>query len=78
MKIKIIFKPLRNLTAKPVKIIHKKVRTIVRPAKTLKRVIGRGLRIHLGPGETFRAMLHRRATAPFRFTLPGLAEAGKA
>lgn len=77
MKMKITFKPLRNLAAKPVRIINKKARAVVKPAAHLKHVIWRGGRIHLGSWKNFREMLYRRATAPFHFTLPGL-KAGKA
>jgi len=77
MKIKITFKPLRNLAGKPVRIINKKMRTVARPVSKLNRVIWRGCRIHLGSWESFHEMLHRRATAPFHFSLPG-PKAGKA
>jgi hypothetical protein len=77
MKMKIAFKPLRNLAAKPVRIINKKARAVVKPAVRLGSVIWRGRRMHLGSWKSFREKLYARASAPFHFALPGL-KAGKA
>jgi hypothetical protein len=77
MKIKLTFKPLRNLAAKPVRIINKKARAVAKPAAHLKSAIWRGRRMHPGSWKSFRVMLYVRATAPFHFILPGL-KAGKA
>jgi len=72
MKTKITFEPLRNLAAKPVRIIHREARAIVRPAVHLRRLIWKGIRIHPHSGRSVREMLHRIATAPFHFAVPGL------
>jgi hypothetical protein len=72
MKVKITFKPIRNAAVKTVRSIGKSVRIVVKPAAKLKRVIWRGLQIHAGSAESFREKLRQRATAPFRFVLPGL------
>ena len=48
-----------------------------RPVVKLKQPIWKGLRIHSGSWQSFRELLRLRATAPFKFTLPGL-RAGKA
>jgi hypothetical protein len=78
MKMKITFKPLRNLAGRPVRINNKKaVKAAVKPAANIGRAVWRGLCFHLRPREDFGEMLHRLATAPFRINLPGL-NGGKA
>jgi hypothetical protein len=47
------------------------------PVVKTKPPIWKGLRIHSGSWQSFRELLRLRATAPFKFTLPGL-RAGKA
>lgn len=75
---KITFKPLRNLAARPVKINRKReAKAAVKPAAKFGRDVWRGLCFHLRPREDFRKMLDRLATAPFCINLPGF-EAGKA
>jgi hypothetical protein len=77
MKVNITFKPIRNAAVKTIRIINKKTQAIVKPVAKLKQVIWRGLQVHIGSAESFRERLHRRATAPFHFFLPGL-KPGKA
>lgn len=48
-----------------------------RPTVKLNQPIWKGLRIHSGSWQSFRELLRLRATAPFKFTLPGL-RSGKA
>ena len=72
MKIKVTFKPLRNATAKTVRIVKKKTQAIVKPVAKLKQTIWRGLQVHSGSAGSFRERLHWRATAPFYFFFPGL------
>jgi hypothetical protein len=78
MKMKITFKPLRNLTGKPIRINGRKaVKAAAKPAVNMGRAVWRGLCFHLRPREDFGKMLNRLATAPFRINLPGF-KAGKA
>jgi hypothetical protein len=77
MKTKINIKALRAGVPKAVRITNLKARALVKPAARLKGVIWRGLDLRVGAAENFREKLHRIATAPFHFTLPGL-KAGKA
>ena len=75
---KITFKPLRNLSARPVRINRKKaVKAAVKPAANIGRAVWRGLCFHLRPREDFGKMLNRLANAPFCVDLPGF-ECGKA
>jgi len=78
MKVKITFRPLRNLAARPVRINNKKaVKAAVKPAAKIGRAVWRGLCFHLRPREDFQQMLNRLATAPFCISLPSL-KGGKA
>ncbi len=70
MKIKVTFKPLRNLSPRPVRIINKKARAVVKPTATPKPMIWRGRHIHSGSVASFWEQLHHRMTAPFHFALP--------
>jgi len=75
---KMTFKPLRNLAARPVGIKNEKsLMTTAKPAENIGRAIWRGLRFHLRPREDFREVLRHLATAPFHINLPGF-KAGKA
>jgi hypothetical protein len=74
MKRKMVFKPLRRLAAGVVRTDNKK--TAAKPAANIGRAVWRGLRFQLRPREDFCEMLHRLATAPFQFNLPGI-KAGK-
>jgi hypothetical protein len=78
MKTKINVRTARTEVHKAVRIAtNTKARALLKPAARLKEVIWRGLDLRVGATENFREKLHRIATAPFRFNLPGL-RAGKA
>jgi hypothetical protein len=74
MKIKM---KMRNGAGQPANDNQQHGRPAEGPAVKLKQPIWKGLRIHSGSWQSFRELLRLRATAPFKFTLPGL-RAGKA
>jgi hypothetical protein len=77
MKNKITLKMIRDAAPKAVRITNLNARTLAKPAARLKEVIWRGLDLRVGTAENFREKLHRIATAPFHFHIPGL-KPGKA
>jgi hypothetical protein len=68
---------MRNRAGQPANDHQPHGQAAERPVVKLKQPIWKGLRIHSGSWQSFRELLRLRATAPFKFTLPGL-RAGKA
>ncbi len=61
-----------NKAAKAVRLINKNARLIAKPVARLTNAIWHGLALPSVSWKAFRDKLHRRATEPYHFHVPGL------